>query len=99
VTGFVKIITKRDVVARANKIPDDSKRRTKAGKRPDALVSEVEQSAWGSCRAYGEAKVAEKERAIYDLAVDLIRLAVFAKDSIDESKMRNVLTFQVIGNV
>lgn len=63
--------------------------------RPDAMVNEVEALRYGSCKAYGEAKSEGADTRMK--AVDLARLAVFGKDSIDVHYLNRVVLFQIIG--
>ncbi|CAO3668096.1 unnamed protein product [Umbelopsis vinacea] len=65
--------------------------------RPDAIISQFEQLATASTMGHVEAKAAEKACDDYRLAIDLIRIAKFNKDAIDNMKMASELGVQVVG--
>ncbi|ORY94195.1 hypothetical protein BCR43DRAFT_532175 [Syncephalastrum racemosum] len=57
--------------------------------RPDAVISKMRQLSFGPSLGFGEAKV--QNAAGYDLCHDLLRLAVFSKESIDLNKLAGCL--------
>ncbi|KAF1799050.1 hypothetical protein FB192DRAFT_1248942, partial [Mucor lusitanicus] len=64
--------------------------------RPDAVISKMKQLSFGPSLGFGEAKV--KSTANYgDLCHDLLRLALFSKESIDMNKLAGCLSFQIHG--
>lgn len=65
--------------------------------RPDACISVLDGSNWGSTRGFSEAKCHSQAENKYLLAKDLVRLGIFSKNSIDVSNMKGVLAMQVIG--
>lgn len=66
-------------------------------KRPDATISKLTQLVFGPSLGFGEAKVAQATCDKYMLCHDLIRLAAFTKDTIDENKLYASLSFQIHG--
>lgn len=65
--------------------------------RPDAIVSAIDQLAWGPSIAFGEVKCAKDAHKHYMLGRDLIRLGIFAKNAIDSGKTEHVICFQAVG--
>jgi hypothetical protein len=66
-------------------------------KRPDTTISKLIQMVFGPSLGFGETKVAQPTCDKYMLCHDLIRLATFAKDTIDENKLNTSLSFQIHG--
>ncbi|KAG1144897.1 hypothetical protein G6F37_012230 [Rhizopus arrhizus] len=64
--------------------------------RPDAVISKMRQLSFGPSLGFGEAKVQSTPN--YDLCHDLLRLALFGKESIDMNKLAGCLSFQIHGN-
>ena len=69
--------------------------RTTRSQRPDAMVSEVDGLAYASCYGYSEVKAKNTDR--YGKQLDLARLAIVGKDTIDAHSHNHVLLFQVVG--
>lgn len=65
--------------------------------RPDACVSGLNGVTWGISRGFGEVKSSAEANNNYLVARDLIRLGIFAKNSIDLNNMKGCLVFQSIG--
>lgn len=63
--------------------------------RPDAIISVLNQDNYNKTVGHGEAKVSEPTRNSDALARDLLRLAVFGKDSVDGGGIP--LGFQIHG--
>ncbi|KAI7850769.1 hypothetical protein BDC45DRAFT_446684, partial [Circinella umbellata] len=63
---------------------------------PDAMLSEVDGLTYSICYGYGKVKAKNTDK--YGKQVDLARLAIVGKDTIDMHKHNHVLLFQVVGN-
>lgn len=66
-------------------------------KRPDAVISKVVQLDYEESLGFGEVKLAEPNPDKNAICLDLLRLGVFSKSTIDENAMDGVLAFQVHG--
>ncbi|ORE01595.1 hypothetical protein BCV72DRAFT_309874 [Rhizopus microsporus var. microsporus] len=65
--------------------------------RADAVISSLNSAKWSSSQGFGEAKCSDEPENIYLTSMDLVRLDIFSKSSIDRHSMRNVQTLQAIG--
>ncbi|KAG0162143.1 hypothetical protein DFQ30_003095 [Apophysomyces sp. BC1015] len=65
--------------------------------RTARCISVLDGSNWGVTRGFSEAKCHSQAENKYLLAKDLVRLGIFAKNSIDVNNMKGVLAMQVIG--
>ncbi|KAI8147012.1 hypothetical protein BJV82DRAFT_710326 [Fennellomyces sp. T-0311] len=65
--------------------------------RPDAVISKQDQHLWKESMGFGEVKVKEANPDVNALARDLLRLAIFSKNSIDANALKGVMVFQVHG--
>ncbi|KAG0162539.1 hypothetical protein DFQ28_001111 [Apophysomyces sp. BC1034] len=65
--------------------------------RPDACISNLDGVMWGATLSFGEVKCFSQMGNNFVIAKDLVRLALFAKNSIDVHNLHGVLVFQVIG--
>jgi hypothetical protein len=65
--------------------------------RPDAIISNIIQLGFNFSLGFGEAKKVEKNCNTYDLCRDLLRLAIFTKNTIDINKLHASLSFQIHG--
>ncbi|ORX48774.1 hypothetical protein DM01DRAFT_262919, partial [Hesseltinella vesiculosa] len=63
--------------------------------RPDAVISKVNQLSFGQSLGFGEARV--QHASNYELCHDLLRLALYSKDSIDMNYLDGCMLFQVHG--
>ncbi|KAH8549468.1 hypothetical protein BGW37DRAFT_501298 [Umbelopsis sp. PMI_123] len=90
----------RDVLLRwPNKqAPESRLRKSSRAKQPDAIVSHVKQLNYDCSLGHGEVKAEEYTNDKYCLSVDLIKLATFNKDAIDERHLNSCLAFQVVGH-
>jgi hypothetical protein len=66
-------------------------------KRPDAIISTVTQLEFNSELGFGEAKKVEKDCNANGLCRDLLRLAIFTKNTVDINKLNASLSFQIHG--
>ncbi|ORX49518.1 hypothetical protein DM01DRAFT_1409488 [Hesseltinella vesiculosa] len=64
-------------------------------RRPDAIISQINQLAYGSSLGFGEAKIQNASK--YDLCHDLLRLALFSKECIDMNSLDGCFLFQIHG--
>ncbi|ORX52395.1 hypothetical protein DM01DRAFT_1061351 [Hesseltinella vesiculosa] len=69
--------------------------RTGSSRRPDSIVCLVEQSMVTATNGFGEVKVKGSKKQ--DLAVDLTRLGIFAKDALDIHDLDCCICFQAFG--
>lgn len=81
-------------VHRPNTKVEDSK-----SKRPDTVVFNMLQNQYDTGVCYGEAKLEEAKKAPNMLAQDLLRLALFCKDTIDAKRLSSCMSFQAVGKV
>lgn len=65
--------------------------------RPDAVINSLNGVKWSSSQGFGEAKCSDKSEINYLTSIDLVRLSIFSKSSIDRHSMRGVLTLQAVG--
>ncbi|KAG1170535.1 hypothetical protein G6F70_008132 [Rhizopus microsporus] len=65
--------------------------------RPDATISRLCQPDFGPSLEFGEVKLARASTDKHALCHDLLRLAVFAKDTVDVNKLKAALTLQING--
>ncbi|CAO3658616.1 unnamed protein product [Rhizopus stolonifer] len=65
--------------------------------RPDATISKLCQRDFGPSLGFGEVKLARPSTDNHALCHDLLRLAIFAKDTVDVNKLQATLTFQING--
>ncbi|KAL9539809.1 hypothetical protein MBANPS3_010047 [Mucor bainieri] len=65
-------------------------------KRPDAAVYKMDQDPYHYPVAFGEAKLKSANNIL--LVKDLLRIAMFSKDSIDSTGLSTVASFQAVGN-
>ncbi|KAG1048978.1 hypothetical protein G6F43_008669 [Rhizopus delemar] len=63
--------------------------------RPDAVISKMRQLSFGPSLGFGEVKV--QSTANHDLCHDILRLALFSKESIDMNKLAGCFSFQIHG--
>jgi hypothetical protein len=63
--------------------------------RPDAVISKINQLSFGSSLGFGEAKIQRISK--YELCHDLLRLALFSKESIDVNYLDGCMLFQIHG--
>ncbi|KAI9357484.1 hypothetical protein BD770DRAFT_410800 [Pilaira anomala] len=68
-----------------------------ADKRPDAIISKIQQREFGQSLGFGEVKLARPTTDNHALCLDLLRLGVFCKDTIDINKLQAALAFQING--
>lgn len=61
------------------------------------MIGDIEILGYLRCPAYRETKAEDADNR--NKTIDLIRLAVLAKDCVDSSKMNKVIVFQVIGEL
>ncbi|KAG0175575.1 hypothetical protein DFQ30_005271 [Apophysomyces sp. BC1015] len=81
----------RNVLLRWSNVTSDE-----AGKmRPDATISKILQCDFGSSLGFGEVKLARPSIDHHALCHDILRLAIFAKDTVDKNKLHAALTFQI----
>lgn len=66
--------------------------------RPDSVVSEKKQLAFGSSLGFGEAKIQQGSCSKL-LCLDTLRLAIFTKNAIDVHKLDGALAFQIHGKL
>ncbi|KAI7860608.1 hypothetical protein BDC45DRAFT_563768 [Circinella umbellata] len=76
---------------------DAIKDKSTASKRPDAMISMYEQLSFGSSLGFGEAKIAQPRTNNHDLCHDLLRLAMFCKETIDKNYLTGCISFQIHG--
>lgn len=81
-------------VCRPNTKVEDSK-----SKRPDAVVFSLLQNQYETAVCYGEAKLEEAKKAPNTLVQDLLRLALFSKDTIDNKRLSACMSFQAVGKL
>ncbi|KAI9493281.1 hypothetical protein BDB00DRAFT_788128 [Zychaea mexicana] len=65
--------------------------------RLDGTTSKLSQRELGPSRGFGEVKLAHPSTDKHALCHDLLRLAIFAKDTVDANKLQAALTFQING--
>lgn len=65
--------------------------------RPDATISRLCQHDFGPSLGFGEVKLERASTGKHALYHDLLRLAIFAKDTVDVNKLQVALTFQIKG--
>ncbi|KAG0741368.1 hypothetical protein G6F57_001029 [Rhizopus arrhizus] len=65
--------------------------------RPDATISKLCQRDFGPSLGFGEVKLARPSTDNHALCHDLLRLAIFAKDTVDINKLQAAMTFQING--
>jgi hypothetical protein len=68
-----------------------------ADKRPDAIISKIQQGDFGQSLGFGEVKLARPTTDNHALCHDLLRLGTFCKDTIDMNKLQAALAFQING--
>lgn len=84
--------------ARPNKqAPESKMRKEMRAKQPDALISHIQQLNYDYSLGHGEVKIEQYANDKFGLAVDLIKLATFNKDAIDERGLNSCFAFQVVG--
>ncbi|KAG1136978.1 hypothetical protein G6F37_012560 [Rhizopus arrhizus] len=83
----------KQVLLRWTNIETDSS----AKKRPDATITKLNQLVFGHSLGFGEAKIAQCTPDKYNLCHDLLRLALFCKETIDKNQLNASLTFQING--
>ncbi|KAK4519941.1 uncharacterized protein ATC70_010185 [Mucor velutinosus] len=66
-------------------------------KRPDAVVFNMLQNQYDTSVCYGEAKLEEAKKVPNMLVQDLLRLALFSKDTIDTKRLSSCMSFQAVG--
>ncbi|KAL9538392.1 hypothetical protein MBANPS3_010962 [Mucor bainieri] len=66
-------------------------------KRPDAVVFSMLQNQYDTGVCYGEAKLEEAKKTPNMLVQDLLRIALFSKETIDTKKLSSCLSFQAVG--
>ncbi|ORZ11534.1 hypothetical protein BCR42DRAFT_332573, partial [Absidia repens] len=66
-------------------------------KRPDATISTVRQLEFDKSLGFGEAKPSGSTCNKFALCHDLLRLAVFCKDTLDINQLKASLSFQIHG--
>ncbi|KAI8884141.1 hypothetical protein K501DRAFT_271947 [Backusella circina FSU 941] len=64
--------------------------------RPDSVIIEKKQLAFGSSLGFGEAKIQQGSCSKF-LCLDTLRLAIFTKNAIDVHKLDGALAFQIHG--
>ncbi|KAG0166586.1 hypothetical protein DFQ30_007002 [Apophysomyces sp. BC1015] len=65
--------------------------------RPDLSITKILVLKWARSLGYGEAKPAARESDHYLVCQDLIKVALFCKNSLDEQLMEGVLGIHIIG--
>ncbi len=65
--------------------------------RPDATVTKIQQLKYGCNLRHGEVKTKTSTCDIHALALDLLRINVLAKDTLDHNKLSHTLAFQIHG--
>lgn len=65
--------------------------------RPDLCITKCCGVKWKSSLGYGEAKASVREQDHYVLCKDLLKVAIFCKDSLDNQLMQGILGIQIIG--
>ncbi|CAO3693949.1 hypothetical protein G6F70_006362 [Rhizopus microsporus] len=65
--------------------------------RPDATISKLCQRDFGPSLGFGQVKLARPSTDNHALCHDLLRLAIFAKDTVDVNKLQAAMTFQING--
>lgn len=84
--------------ARPNKqAPESKPRKEVRAKQPDALISHIRQLSYDCSLGQGEVKIEEYANDKFCLAIDLIKLATFNKDTIDEQRLNACFAFQAVG--
>lgn len=63
--------------------------------RPDAILSDIQGLSFGRSRVFGEVKSEDTDER--SNAMDLLRIATFAKDCIDSARMNRIVVFQAVG--
>ncbi|ORX49543.1 hypothetical protein DM01DRAFT_1394358, partial [Hesseltinella vesiculosa] len=66
--------------------------------RPDITITHARGVHWAVSSGYGEAKPTVEADNNFMLCRDLMRVAIFCKDALDEYDMDGVLGLQVVGN-
>ncbi|PHZ13944.1 uncharacterized protein RHIMIDRAFT_235945 [Rhizopus microsporus ATCC 52813] len=66
-------------------------------KRPDATITKLNQLAFGYSLGFEEAKIAQSTPDKYNFCYDLLRLALFCKETIDKNQLNASLAFQIHG--
>ncbi|KAG2223621.1 hypothetical protein INT45_009980 [Circinella minor] len=74
---------------------DERTCRTKRVQRPDSVLNDIDSLAFGCSRLFGEVKPDAATDRLN--AIDLLRLSRFAKDAIDFSRAKQIITFQAVG--
>lgn len=65
--------------------------------RPDAIISVVDQLQFGCTLGHGEVKISQPTCEKAAVCLDLIRIAHFNKDAIDNYLIESVFAFQIHG--
>ncbi|ORX55564.1 hypothetical protein DM01DRAFT_1382712 [Hesseltinella vesiculosa] len=65
--------------------------------RPDLTITSLKGVKWTTSHGYGEAKSACHEANNFVLSKDLIRVAMFCKNALDEQNLDGILGLQIIG--
>ncbi|ORY97578.1 hypothetical protein BCR43DRAFT_530658 [Syncephalastrum racemosum] len=68
-------------------------------RRPDMTITRTCGVKWGTTCGYGEAKSAASGADHHAVCLDLMRLAVFAKDAMDEQRFEGILGIQIVGRM
>lgn len=66
-------------------------------KRPDITASLLDGLHFGKSLGFGEVKCQTEVENNYSSCKDLLRIAIFSKASLDDNKLKGVLSYQVIG--
>ncbi|KAI8086653.1 uncharacterized protein BX664DRAFT_264424 [Halteromyces radiatus] len=66
-------------------------------RRPDICITTLKGINWDYNSGFGEAKASSEGNNHYYLCKDLLRVAIFGKNSIDTSNMDGVIGMQVVG--
>ncbi|KAI8881794.1 hypothetical protein K501DRAFT_300315 [Backusella circina FSU 941] len=66
-------------------------------RRPDAIMTMINQNTFGENRGYGEVNTSQNNTN-YDLTLDLVLIKTFSKQAIDLAAMEAVMGFQAVGN-
>lgn len=65
--------------------------------RPDAIISEMKQLEYSGSLGLGEVKVNQGSASKFLLCQDLLRLAIFSKNTINVNKLEAAIAFQIHG--
>ncbi|KAG2224222.1 hypothetical protein INT45_001340 [Circinella minor] len=71
--------------------------RTKRVARQDAVLSKIDSLSFSGSKMFGEVKGGDANDQL--CAIDLVRLAKFAKDTIDTTRIDKVMVFHAVANI